>query len=114
MLSWFQALMPKEERFFDLFERHAETIVGGAAALRLRPGGARSGCSAAAASAARRIARISRMNPAPVGVRRARMLRRSASSTARTTDVDAATVVVVVVVVVGHAGILLHPVVNVK
>ena len=34
MLSWFQALMPKEERFFDLFERHAETIVGGAAALR--------------------------------------------------------------------------------
>jgi len=34
MLSWFQALMPKEERFFDLFERHAETLVGGAAALR--------------------------------------------------------------------------------
>jgi predicted phosphate transport protein (TIGR00153 family) len=34
MLSWFQALMPKEERFFDLFEHHAETIVGGAAALR--------------------------------------------------------------------------------
>lgn len=34
MLSWFQALIPKEERFFDLFERHAETLVGGAAALR--------------------------------------------------------------------------------
>lgn len=34
MLSWFQALMPKEARFFDLFEHHAETIVGGAAALR--------------------------------------------------------------------------------
>ncbi len=34
MLSWFQALMPKEESFFDLFERHAETLVGGAAALR--------------------------------------------------------------------------------
>jgi predicted phosphate transport protein (TIGR00153 family) len=34
MLSWFQALMPKEERFFNLFESHAETIVSGAAALR--------------------------------------------------------------------------------
>jgi predicted phosphate transport protein (TIGR00153 family) len=34
MLSWFQALMPKEERFFDLFERHAVTIVAGAHALR--------------------------------------------------------------------------------
>jgi predicted phosphate transport protein (TIGR00153 family) len=34
MLGWFQALMPNEERFFDLFERHAETLVGGARALR--------------------------------------------------------------------------------
>ncbi|QGM98799.1 DUF47 domain-containing protein [Methylocystis parvus] len=34
MLSWFQALMPREERFFDLFERHAETLVAGARALR--------------------------------------------------------------------------------
>jgi uncharacterized protein len=34
MLSWFQALMPKEERFFDLFDRHAVTIVAGAHALR--------------------------------------------------------------------------------
>ena len=34
MLPWFQALMPKEERFFDLFERHAVTIVAGAHALR--------------------------------------------------------------------------------
>jgi predicted phosphate transport protein (TIGR00153 family) len=34
MLSWFQALMPKEERFFDLFDRHAVTIVSGAHALR--------------------------------------------------------------------------------
>jgi len=34
MLSWFQALMPKEERFFDLFERHAVTIVAGAHELR--------------------------------------------------------------------------------
>ena len=34
MLSWFQALMPREERFFDLFEHHAETLVAGAEALR--------------------------------------------------------------------------------
>jgi hypothetical protein len=34
MLGWFQALMPKEERFFDLFVRHAETLVSGAEALR--------------------------------------------------------------------------------
>jgi predicted phosphate transport protein (TIGR00153 family) len=34
MLRWFQALMPKEEKFFDLFVRHAETIVAGAEALR--------------------------------------------------------------------------------
>ena len=34
MLSWFQALMPKEERFFDLFDRHAATLVAGAQALR--------------------------------------------------------------------------------
>ncbi|MGA8169882.1 MAG: DUF47 domain-containing protein [Methylocystis sp.] len=34
MLEWFQALMPKEERFFDLFEKHAETLVEGARALR--------------------------------------------------------------------------------
>ncbi len=34
MISWFQAIMPKEEKFFDLFERHALTIVAGAHALR--------------------------------------------------------------------------------
>jgi predicted phosphate transport protein (TIGR00153 family) len=34
MLSWFQALMPREEKFFDLFARHAQTSVGGAHALR--------------------------------------------------------------------------------
>ncbi|MBI3675234.1 MAG: DUF47 domain-containing protein [Proteobacteria bacterium] len=33
MLRWFQALMPKEERFFDLFDRHAQTILDGAEAL---------------------------------------------------------------------------------
>jgi predicted phosphate transport protein (TIGR00153 family) len=34
MLGWFQALMPKEERFFDLFERHASIVVAGSEALR--------------------------------------------------------------------------------
>jgi len=33
MLGWFQALMPKEGRFFDLFERHATIVVAGAEAL---------------------------------------------------------------------------------
>lgn len=34
MFRWFAALMPKEERFFDLFARHSETVVAGAEALR--------------------------------------------------------------------------------
>jgi uncharacterized protein len=34
MLRWFHALMPKEERFFELFVRHSEVVVGGAEALR--------------------------------------------------------------------------------
>jgi predicted phosphate transport protein (TIGR00153 family) len=34
MLSWFQSLMPRDEGFFDLFERHAKTIVAGSRALR--------------------------------------------------------------------------------
>jgi predicted phosphate transport protein (TIGR00153 family) len=34
MLGWFQALMPKETRFFDLFEKHAEIVVAGAQALQ--------------------------------------------------------------------------------
>src|SRR3954463_10536108 len=29
MLKWFRAIMPKEAGFFDMFERHAETLVGG-------------------------------------------------------------------------------------
>src|SRR6476619_2112242 len=33
MLNLFQALMPKESRFFDLFARHAETMVGGAGVM---------------------------------------------------------------------------------
>jgi predicted phosphate transport protein (TIGR00153 family) len=34
MLGWFSKLMPREERFFDLFVRHAETVLAGAHALR--------------------------------------------------------------------------------
>src|ERR1700688_3892567 len=34
MLGWFRALMPKEERFFELFARHAQVTVAGAEALR--------------------------------------------------------------------------------
>jgi uncharacterized protein len=34
MLKWFRALMPKEDAFFDLFERHSHTLVAGAEALR--------------------------------------------------------------------------------
>jgi predicted phosphate transport protein (TIGR00153 family) len=40
MLRWFQALMPKQGRFFELFEDHAATLVAGADALaRLLQGG---------------------------------------------------------------------------
>jgi uncharacterized protein len=34
MLSWFHALMPKEERFFELFAQHSRVVVAGAEALR--------------------------------------------------------------------------------
>ncbi|HEY2885627.1 MAG TPA: DUF47 domain-containing protein [Rhizomicrobium sp.] len=33
MLRWFQALMPREDRFFGLFNLHARTLVDGSAAL---------------------------------------------------------------------------------
>lgn len=33
MLGWFRKLLPKEERFFDLFARHSQTVVQGAEAL---------------------------------------------------------------------------------
>jgi uncharacterized protein len=33
MLGWFRALMPKEERFFDLFTRHAQVTLAAAQAL---------------------------------------------------------------------------------
>jgi len=41
MLRWFQALMPREDRFFDLYNRHAQTLAEGAGALcELLQGGA--------------------------------------------------------------------------
>jgi predicted phosphate transport protein (TIGR00153 family) len=33
-MQWFQAVMPKEDRFFELFDRHAATLIAGAASLR--------------------------------------------------------------------------------
>jgi predicted phosphate transport protein (TIGR00153 family) len=35
MLEWFQRLMPREHKFFPLFEQHAGTIAAAAQALRL-------------------------------------------------------------------------------
>lgn len=34
MLGWFRKLLPREDKFFDLFERHSRTVVGGAEALQ--------------------------------------------------------------------------------
>src|ERR1700712_393630 len=34
MLNWFQALLPKEDKFFGLFEAHALTLKAGAVSLR--------------------------------------------------------------------------------
>jgi predicted phosphate transport protein (TIGR00153 family) len=34
MLGWFHKLLPREEKFFELFEQHSEVVVKGAEALR--------------------------------------------------------------------------------
>lgn len=40
LLSWFRAIMPREDAFFDLFERHSLVLVAGAEALaKLLEGG---------------------------------------------------------------------------
>ena len=41
MMRWFRALLPREERFFDLFARHSQSVVQGALALQemLKGGG---------------------------------------------------------------------------
>lgn len=33
MMAWFRRLLPREDRFFDLFSRHADTLVQGSVAL---------------------------------------------------------------------------------
>ncbi len=48
MLNWFDALMPKERGFFDLFDRHAATLAAGAEALRAMLDGGADVASAAA------------------------------------------------------------------
>jgi uncharacterized protein len=34
LMSWFRAVLPREERFFELFNQHAQTLVAGADALQ--------------------------------------------------------------------------------
>jgi len=34
MMRWFHALLPRDERFFDLFARHSDAVAAGAEALR--------------------------------------------------------------------------------
>lgn len=34
LLRWFRAVLPREERFFELFSKHAQTLVAGADALQ--------------------------------------------------------------------------------
>jgi predicted phosphate transport protein (TIGR00153 family) len=34
MLGWFRAMLPREDKFFDLFERHSRILVAGAEALQ--------------------------------------------------------------------------------
>lgn len=44
MLGWFQKIMPREERFFDMFDRHVQCLIGGSKALRgMLDGGPRVG-----------------------------------------------------------------------
>ncbi|MCK9552289.1 MAG: nuclease PIN, partial [Aquamicrobium sp.] len=33
MLGWFRKMLPREDKFFDLFERHSHAVVGAAEAL---------------------------------------------------------------------------------
>ena len=36
-MRWFRALMPREERFFELFTRHSDVVVAGGSDSRLDP-----------------------------------------------------------------------------
>ncbi len=33
MMNWYRRLLPREDKFFDLFEAHSKTLIGGAIAL---------------------------------------------------------------------------------
>jgi hypothetical protein len=55
MLGWFQALMPKEMRFFELFVQHATSVVAGAEALRGLLGGAKGSSITASRSSNERL-----------------------------------------------------------
>ncbi len=48
MLAWFQKIMPREDKFFDYFAQHAQTLVEGSRALRelLEPGADIAACAA--------------------------------------------------------------------
>jgi len=48
MFSWFAALMPREEKFFDYFEQHARILVESSGVLRelFRPGADIAACAA--------------------------------------------------------------------
>ena len=46
MLQWFRALLPREERFFELFVAHSEAVVAGAEALRAMLEGGDADCRA--------------------------------------------------------------------
>jgi predicted phosphate transport protein (TIGR00153 family) len=48
MFAWFQKIMPREEKFYDYFEQHAQTLVEGSRALRelLEPGSDIAACAA--------------------------------------------------------------------
>ena len=48
MLAWFQKIMPREDKFFDYFAQHAQTLVEGSRALRelLEPGADIAECAA--------------------------------------------------------------------
>ncbi|KAA0123971.1 DUF47 domain-containing protein [Methylobacterium sp. P1-11] len=70
MLAWFRALMPREDRFFDLFERHAGTLEEGAAALRALLDGTQAVPEAYAAIAAHEDAADAITREALLAVRR--------------------------------------------
>jgi uncharacterized protein len=57
MLRWFRALMPKEERFFELFTCHARVTLTGAEALRAMLQGGDDDCAIAKRSACGKMKR---------------------------------------------------------